>query len=183
MNDCLPIYTRKLSIAKPVLIAERISCWSIELLHMCFPRGRGGIVVFLLFHLFRLRCASNKRWQLCARCSACLSSLVSNIIYHQFPFFKFHCECTHTHTQPERERVGKNNAEFWLNCSKTEPGRGFSVLLPLCREQINCVVSCRRLCCMWMMTMGCRSCRCHAGSEPEPYSPQPTCFSSIISIQ
>lgn len=140
--------------------------------HTCVPQGLGSggeLFCFCCFIYFGCAVPSNKRWQLRVRCSARRSSLVSNIIYHQFPFFKFHCECTNTHTHQHTMGGRKTTANSgWTVQKPYSAVRGFSVLLPPCREQINCVVSCRRLCCLWMMTMGCRSCRSHASqSRPD----------------
>lgn len=144
--------------------------------HTCVPQGLGSggeLFCFCCFIYFGCAVPSNKRWQLRVRCSARRSSLVSNIIYHQFPFFKFHCECTNTHTHSNTQTHTMGGRKTTLNSGWTvqkpySAVRGFSVLLPPCREQINCVVSCRRLCCLWMMTMGCRSCRSHASqSRPD----------------
>lgn len=138
--------------------------------HTCVPQGLGSggeLFCFCCFIHFGCAVPSNKRWQLRVRCSARRSSLVSNIIYHQFPFFKFHCECTNTHQHTMGGRKTTANSG-WTVQKPYSAVRGFSVLLPPCREQINCVVSCRRLCCLWMMTMGCRSCRSHASqSRPD----------------
>lgn len=66
--------------------------------------------------------------------------LVSNIIYHQFPFFKFHCASVHTHIQ------------IHIYTEQLFKKRNLGSILWLCSvcvcEQMNCVVSCRSL---WMM--------------------------------
>lgn len=110
--------------------------------HTCVPQGLGrwgGIVLFLLFHLFRLRCAVKQT--LTASCSLLCSPLFTGQQYHLSSISIFQISLRmHKHTPTHNGRE-KNNAEFWLNCSKTVLGRpwvfGFIAAVPgtnkLCR--------------------------------------------------
>lgn len=135
-------------MAKPVLIIEKgfhVDQFSCS--HMCSPGAweMGGIVLFLLFHLFRLRCAVKQT--LTASCSLLCSPLFTGQQYHLSSISIFQISLrmhkhthTHQHTNTHNGRE-KNNVEFWLNCSKTVLGRpwvfGFIAAVPgtnkLCR--------------------------------------------------
>lgn len=110
--------------------------------HTCVPQGLGRwgeIVLFLLFHLFRLRCAVKQT--LTASCSLLCSPLFTGQQYHLSSISIFQISLRmHKHTPTHNGRE-KNNGEFWLNCSKTVLGRpwvfGFIAAVPgtnkLCR--------------------------------------------------
>lgn len=129
-------------MAKPVLIIEKgfhVDQFSCS--HMCSPRAWefGGIVLFLLFHLFRLRCAVKQT--LTASCSLLCSPLFTGQQYHLSSISIFQISLRmHKHTPTHNGRE-KNNAGFWLNCSKTVVGPpwvfGFIAAVPgtnkLCR--------------------------------------------------
>lgn len=153
--------------------------------HTCVPQGFGSggncfvsVVSFISVALCRQTNVDS--FVFAALLAALHWSAISFIINFHFSNFTANAQ-THTSTQLHTMGGRKTTANSgWTVQKPYSAVRGFSVLLPPCREQINCVVSCRRLCCLWMMTMGCRSCRSHARAADHTIA---HLFPAIISIQ